>query len=121
MIIHSSGTILYFDSTGTFKSFSNDLYTNNDSLIWGEPGVELNYGKWKTATDKIIVDKQLVEKTFSMLYPKMGIIQTDTFNIVGDTLIRNRKTKFIAVKLVSKEIRDFLNRDWSQWQEKNGK
>jgi hypothetical protein len=120
MIVHGSGTILYFDTTAIFKSFANDLYTNNDSLTWGEPGIELNYGKWKKSADKIIVDKQLVERTFLMPDQKIGMKQVDTFHIVGDTLVRNNKSKFIAVKLVSKEIRDFLNQDWSYWKKKNG-
>ena len=120
MIVHGSGTILYFDTTGTFKSFGNDLYINNDSLTWGEPGIELNYGKWTTTAERIIVDRQLVERTFLLPDQKIGMKQVDTFHVIGDTLIRNSKSKFIAVKLVSKEIRDFLNRDWSQWKEKNG-
>ena len=120
MIVHGSGTILYFDTTGTFKSFGNDLYTNKDSLIWGEPGIELNYGKWKTTADKIIVDKRLVERTFLLPDQKIGMQRVDTFQIVGDTLVGNDNSKFIPVKLVSKEIRDFLNRDWSIWKEKNG-
>lgn len=120
LIVHGSGTILYFDTTGIFKSFGNDLYTNNDSLTWGEPGIELNYGKWKTTSDKLIVDKQLVERTFLTPDQKIGMTQIDTFHIVGDTLVMNNKSKFIAVKLVSKEIRDFLNRDWTEWKKKNG-
>jgi len=120
MIVHGSGTILSFDTSGIFKSFANDLYTNNDSLTWGEPGIELNYGKWRTIGDRIIVDKQLVERTFLTPDQKIGMKQVDTFHVVGDTLVRNGKTKYTAVKLVSKEIRDFLNRDWSVWKKKNG-
>jgi hypothetical protein len=46
MNIHGSGIILSFDTLGIFKSFSNEFYTNNDSLFWGEPGIEMYYGKW---------------------------------------------------------------------------
>ena len=120
MIVHGSGTILSFDTAGIFKSFANDLYTNNDSLTWGEPGIELNYGKWKTYGDKIIVDKQLVDRTFLMPDQKIGRKLVDTFHVIGDTLIMNGKAKYISVKLVSKEIRDLLNRDWSDWKRKNG-
>jgi hypothetical protein len=49
------------------------------------------------------------------------LIQTDTFNIVGDTLIRNRKTEIYCREIGIKRDKRLLNRDWSQWQEKNGK
>jgi hypothetical protein len=120
IIVHASGTILYFDTTGAFKSFGNDFYTNNDSLIWGESGIELNFGTWKTNAEKIIVDKQLVERTFLSPDRRIGLRQADTFHVIGDTLLVNVESKFIPVELVSQEIRDFLNRDWSVWNKKNG-
>lgn len=120
MSVHAQGTILSFDTSGIFKSFANDFYINNDSLNWGEPGIELNYGYWRIAGDRIIVDKQLVERTFLMPGQKLGMKQVDTFHFVNDTLVVNSKTKYTAVTLLSTEIRDFLNRDWSYWQKRNG-
>jgi hypothetical protein len=120
MNIHGSGIILSFDSAAIFKSFSNEFYTDNDTLFWGEPGIEMFYGKWHKEGDKLIVDKELIERTILLLSQPIGTKQVDTFRIIGDTLVRNDGTKYRPFHLVSKEIKDLLNRDWSKWREKNG-
>lgn len=120
MSIHGSGIILSFDTAAIFKSFSNEFYTDNDTLFWGEPGIEMFYGKWHIEGDNLIVDKELIEKTILLPSQSIGTKQVDTFRIIGDTLVRNDGTKYRPFNLVSKEIKDLLNRDWSKWREKYG-
>ena len=118
MIVHGSGTIIFFDTASIFKSFSNDFYSNNDSLVWGEPGIVMDYGNWKIDRNKLVVSKQLIERTFSIPNQKTSTVQLDTFHIIRDTLIMKDGARFIPVKLISKELRELLNRDWSKWREK---
>ncbi len=120
MNVHGSGIILSFDTAAVFKSFSNEFYTDNDTLYWGEPGIEMFYGKWHKKGDNLIVDKELIERTILLLSQPIGTKQVDTFRIIGDTLVRNDGRKYRPFNLVSKEIRELLIRDWSKWREKNG-
>jgi hypothetical protein len=87
-------------------------------LFWGEPGIEMFYGKWHKEGENLIVDKELIERTILLLSQPIGTTQVDTFRIIGDALVRNDGTKYRPFSLVSKEIKDLLNKDWSKWREK---
>ena len=118
MSIHGSGIILSFDTAVIFKSFSNEFYTDNDTLFWGEPGIEMFYGKWHKEGDNLIVNKELIERTILLSNQPIGLKQVDTFRISGDTLVRNDGTKYRPFNLVSEEIKELLNGDWSKWRDK---
>ena len=120
MSIHGSGIILSFDTAGIFKSFSNEFYKGNDTLFWGEPGIEMYYGNWRIEGDILIVNKELTERTILLSTQSIGMKQADTFRIIEDILVRKDGKQYRPFNLVSKEIRDWLNRDWSRWREKNG-
>jgi hypothetical protein len=110
--VHGSGTLLFFDTTNFFKSLSNDFYLVNDTIGWGEPLANFKSGRWAQDLDKIISTYTYIEGSAREL---SGKIQIDTFTIIGDTLIRNEKDKYIRAKLLTQELTDIFKKDWPKY------
>jgi hypothetical protein len=116
--VHCSGTLIQFDSTRKFKTLSNDFYLVHDTIAWGEPLANFKLGSWKVNNDKIISESRYIEGSATELLGKQVV---DTFIIRGDTLITGNLKKYIRVKSLTKELSELFERDWSQFDKKNGK
>ena len=116
--IYGSGTLLLLDTNHTLKSFTNTFINNNDSIAWGEPGIILFNGSWKEKGANIVAIKRLFEKTFELSSDTIGQITIDRYEIRGDTLIRNKRERFVPVGLLTQELKAFLYSDWSKFEKK---
>lgn len=116
-IVHGSGILLQFDTTETFKSLSNDLYLLDDTISWGEPLANFKLGKWAVRDEKIISTSTYIEGSATEL---LGRQTLDTFDMIGDSLISDKK-KYIPARLLSKELTDIFGKNWPQFDKKNGK
>jgi hypothetical protein len=117
-IVHGSGSLLRFDTTQTFKSLSNDFYLVSDTIAWGEPLANFKLGKWTVSGDKIISTNTYIEGSAAELLGRQNI---DTFSIVGDTLFTTDKEKYIRARPMTIELVDIFNKQWPQYEKKNGK
>ena len=119
--IHGSGTLIFFDTNHTIKSFSNTFINNNDSIAWGEPGIILTTEKWRKVGSSIIATSKIIKRTFVIGDDTIGRIKTARFELRGDTLIRNKSERFLPARLLSKELNTFLKHDWSSIEKQSGR
>jgi hypothetical protein len=111
--IYGSGTLLLFDTNYSIKSLSNQFINNNDSIAWGEPGIELTFGTGQVIGSSVITTSKLIERTVMMTGDSIGRTRIDSFTIKGDTLIRNNKERFLPAGRLTQELDSFLRRDWT--------
>lgn len=102
--IYGSGTLLYLGSNHTFKSFSNMFINANDSIAWGEPGVVISKGHWKVSEATIVTEARIATRTFSPVINLNNKTVINSYEVSGDTLIQNDKTRFIPAKLLTQEL-----------------
>lgn len=112
------GTIYYFSSDNTFKTFSNDFAHKGDSITWGEPGIILRKGTWTIQNKSIILKHNLVFKTFLLPIDDTINIKIDTIIIKDKIMIDNHEKQFIPVNLITKELQKFISSEWSTFQNK---
>jgi len=108
---YGSGEIRFFGKNDSLKIFSNSFLRNHDSLTWGEPGIVLKQGTWKITKNIIVCNFITTFRTFKIR--REEIMQIDTLKLVNDNLINNN-LKLSSDVLLSKEIINFFQNDWSR-------
>jgi len=119
--VYGSATLIYLDANHTIKFVTNTFIKLNDSISWGEPGINLTAGSWKESATGFIAVNRLVEKTFLLPTDTSGHITIDSFELSGDTLIQNNKNRFVPAGLLTNELRTFLTTSWSDIESKNSR
>jgi hypothetical protein len=111
MNTYGSGEIRYFGKKNKLKIFCNSFLRNQDSLTWGEPGIILKQGTWKIIDNYIVCEYRTTYRTFKMNLAEK--LQKDTLKLEKATLY-NKNSKLKSDVLISNEIVNFFNLDWSK-------
>ena len=119
--IYGSGYLLKLDSTGVVTSLGADFRWENDSLYQGgEPGMTLRIGGWQQKDQSLLLNQQLVSKTFMLTSERIGQLETDSFFVQSDSTLIHRLDTLIFVKRPSKELEEFVQRIVTYHKSKKG-